>query len=205
MPKREMLTVVANPFSAELDHEGRPHGRLQYEPNPNVKTASLDFVGCRLVATLVEAGKNGKPGVYDTHVEYSRTPVQVQRTAYYMKHGLKAHGHHGPALLPADLATFIAVHGQANASRYRDPLARLAQLAAEREAVPVLQLDPAAAAARAEAVAAGKATPRDHAAEWAAHVAAAVKAEAPPAKPDVAATPPAPEPTPASSPKEKTR
>lgn len=197
MPNQVYLKVFANPHCAELDSEGRAFGRIQYEPSTEegADNSTLPFVGCHVIATPKKKGKSAKPaaGTKFHHVvktgvathadedhvwEYDTEPALVPQTPYYMD-ALQQHGHHGPALLPADLETYIAVHGTAD--RWRTPHERLHQYVSERGGIPqltpnedLLEASRDAHAAKHKAV---KEPPvfdpahdRDHAAEWEAFV-----------------------------------
>lgn len=190
MPRQQPLKVFVNPYCAELDPEGRPHGHVRYEPPKGARRGGLNIVppllGCHLLATPVESGEDGAPADeglklhqvlkhaalsqadWDHVFEYDTEPTTIPYTAYY-RDLLIRHGHHGPALLPADEASYAIVHG--TKAGFRDPRARLHQYAVERGAIP--RLKPTTAVQTAHAVAetlAGKAPERDHEAEWRAFV-----------------------------------
>lgn len=198
-PKKQKvyLNVFANPFCVEEDHEGRAHGHVQFEPVFKAKdprNALLPYVGCHLIATPKAKGEDGvpEPGTklhivvqsgqaehagWDHVWEYDTEPTLVPLTPYYLHH-LRSHGHHGPALLPADEATYKHVHGTND--RWRAPHMRLHQYSRERDLIPQLRLPAegpvldahtAHLAARKEDA---KLPPRDHEAEWHAFVGEAV-------------------------------
>lgn len=130
MPK--LLKVLANPYVADLDHLGRCHGHVQYEPDPVNGDASLRWVGCRLVATMARENKKSLvPGWgddYDHVWFYSAEPATVPDTAYYLmqiRHG---------ALIPADRASHMAAFGGPDG--FIEPMRKLAQFAKERGACP---------------------------------------------------------------------
>lgn len=129
MPKTRILRVLPNPYSAH-DHEGRPSGRLQYEPDLRYGDAGLRYVGARIVATKVRDA-DPRLGITEDHehcVHFATEPVSVPCSAYY----LVALRHRD--LLPADAETHEIVFG--SKAGFRDPIERLAQYAAERGCVP---------------------------------------------------------------------
>jgi hypothetical protein len=154
MPKQVYLNVFANPFCAEPDHEGRAHGHMKYEPEGLPSDAHIPFLGCQLLATPKAKGKPYQPGKgvkfihqvvpsgsskaadWDHVWEYHVEPTLVPQTPYYM-HALTQHGHHGPALLPADEETFVLVYG--TKAGFRSPHERLHQYACERALIPRLR------------------------------------------------------------------
>lgn len=185
MPKPKMLRVYPNPFCADLDHEDRAHGRIPYEPNPK-GDPGIQWVGVTLRAAKIADGPvdekqnvlpvgKGDRSNWDHVCEYDLEPVTVPPTGYYLR-ALTETGHHGPALLPADEDTHLAVHGTRKC--FRDHRARLAQLVAERGATPKLAIHPKLVEQHTALLAKGQPLPeRDHEAEWAAFVAPALKAE----------------------------
>lgn len=161
MPKPvQMIKVFANPFAAELDHEDRPHGHIQYEPDLVNGDPQLRWVGCHLIATEVQKADRNKQqvAVHDHVWEYDHEPTSLPLTAYYLS-ALREHGHHGAALLPADAETYALVHGTTKG--FREPHHRLHQYVQERKATP--RLKPPAGHDPTK--------PRDHDAEWTAFVA----------------------------------
>lgn len=195
MPEQVMLRVFANPFCVEADADGRAHGHIRFEPSASGRApadAHLPFVGCHLTArprpptSTLEDSRTFRHVVAEgdrtdwEHIwEYDTEPTLVPQTAYYMRN-LQLTGHHGPALLPADLATYKLVHG--TAAGWRDARARLHQYVQERKVTPRLRPteDVQAKLARRvhpEASAAEKAYARDHEAEWMAFVGEAVEAD----------------------------
>lgn len=196
MPEIQMLKVLANPFGAGLDHEGRTCCAVKYEPANAASDAHLPFLGVHLKATakapgdprvpapgtlvhhIVRAGVSKEHLVDWDHVwEYETEPTSVPDTRYY-RDLLTQCGHHGPALLPADEATYRIVHG--TLTGYRDARARLHQYVTERGATPGLR--PTAAVMEAHQAkhgdkAAQVPLERDRDAEWMAFVGPALEAE----------------------------
>lgn len=186
MPKQTVLRVFANPFCAEIDGEGRAHGHVRYEPSGNGGNgdAHLPFLGCHLIATPRKAGDGGvpEPGSklhhvvkagdstdYDHVWEYDTEPTTVPLTRYYLDL-CRQHGHHGAALLCADLETHMLVFGTREG--FHDPRARLHRYVMERSATPRLKPTAEMHAAHVAALAMDPAAkmPRDHEAEWAGFV-----------------------------------
>lgn len=130
MRQLKLLRVMANPFCCDLDHEGRTHGQIVYEPDLRNGDAQLRHVGCKVQATQIRSG-DPREQIQDDwdHVwVYSTEPVVVADTAYYRTQ-LQHH-----TLLAADEATQKAAFG--TAAGFVDPLKRLAQYVVERGAYP---------------------------------------------------------------------
>lgn len=125
-----VLRALANPFAADLDHKGRPHGHIQYEPDVVNGDVSLRWVGCRLVATKVRDANPARQVTEDHDHEwlYDHEPVSLPVTAYYLK-AIQCGD-----LLAADEATHALAFG--GPQGFVDPIKRLAQFAKERSAVP---------------------------------------------------------------------
>lgn len=154
MPQKATLKVFANPFVCELDHEGRAHGRLAYEPNIAQGDAHLRWVGCRVKATLLRK-QNTNDSVRELHdhwVEYATEPTLLEESEYYRRAIREG------ALFAVDVDTHARAFGTRDG--FVDPRKRLAQLASERKAIPMLEGPEPAAGAE-----------RDRDAEWAAFVA----------------------------------
>lgn len=150
MPKAKLLKVFANPFAAEIDHEGRPCGAVKYaeKDHKSVHGQQPRFVGVKLVEVRKNEGPEGETpdqsgGVvhainphldvsdWNHEWEYDTEPSVVPLNRYYMD-ALTVCGHHGPGLLPADVDTYFHVHGTREG--FRDPRARLHQFVVERKA-----------------------------------------------------------------------
>jgi len=135
MPRKVTLNVHPNPFCADVDHEGRLCGRVQYEPNPK-GDAGLMLIGALLTSTMLHEGDGpeGKTSVTgrprdDDHVwTYETEPVLVDCTAYYLQQIQKR------TLFPADARTHAIAFGSEKG--FIDPYVRIAQLAAERKVWP---------------------------------------------------------------------
>jgi hypothetical protein len=130
MPQQQMLRVMANPYAAELDHEGRCHGHLQHEPDVVNGDASLRFIGCRVVAVELRKA-DPKIQLSDDHDHawmYDVEPTSVPLTAYY----LRALRHLD--IFPADAESHALAFG--GPGGFIDPVARIAQLARERKMRP---------------------------------------------------------------------
>jgi hypothetical protein len=157
MPEPQLLRVFVNPFCAGLDAEGRVCGAVRYEPTgvDHEFDAALPYIGAHLLATPKKKGSKAKPKAglklhhvvktgkaedadYDHEFEFHTDVVTVEDTPYY-RTLLEQHGQHGPALLPADEATYVLVHGTLD--RYRSPHTRLHQYARERAVFPRLVLN----------------------------------------------------------------
>lgn len=193
MPKPVQYVVFANPFCVEVDDQGRTHGHIPYseEDSPSAHKQAKRFVGCHLTAQA----NPGTPGKlqgqhhitivggrditdWDHSWEYDTEPTtllpQSKASEHYYLDAMRAHGHHGAALLPADVATWTIVHG--SPAGFRDPRAWLHQYVGERSATP--HLKQSAATKTLGAAADGAPVDRDHDKEWLAFVEPAVKAEA---------------------------
>lgn len=203
MPKQVVLRVFANPFCAESDVENRLHGHVRHEPSGNGGSgdAHLPFLGCHLISTPKKAGDAGVPepgsklhhvvamgdqADYDHVWEYDTEPTTVPLTRYYLDL-CRQHGHHGAALLCADIETHRLVFGTSEG--FHDPRARLHRLVGERSATPRLRPTAEMHAAHAEALAKDPAAtmPRDHDAEWVGFVGEHAKTFEP--KPEAAPAP----------------
>jgi hypothetical protein len=136
MPKPALIKVFPNPHGCELDHEGRAHCHVHYQPMGNNSMPQL--LGCRLIATkLRDPDPSTQLSGDDDHVyEYDTEPTVVPATAYYLHH-LRSFGVHGAALLPADERTTKLVYGVG--IKHRCPKARIAQRVKERGGVPRLK------------------------------------------------------------------
>lgn len=187
MPKPIELRVFMNPFCAELDAEGRACGAVRFAPQGLDSDAFLPYIGCHLIATPRAAGdgrvpkagtllhhvvKTGDQTDWDHVWEYDTEPTTIvltpKTTAYYLDH-LRTHGHHGPALLSADIETHRRVRG--TRAGYHDARARLHRYVMERGAIPRLRPTEDIQARVLKARAAGEEHERDHEAEWLAFVA----------------------------------
>jgi hypothetical protein len=89
MAKPRTLLVWPNPFAA-LDHEGRPHGILQFEPEGDGVRTFDDrrFVGAQLTAEILGTLPTSHPNetaqtIQRTTFVYADEPTPVRNTAYY--------------------------------------------------------------------------------------------------------------------------
>jgi hypothetical protein len=119
MAQPKTLNVVANPF-CHLDHEGRPAGAAQREPNPHVHSADIFYVGAVRKFRQIDAGKPalGIAPIEEYTFEFSPDAVPVANSDYYRRL-VKSR-----ELLAADKESWVAAG--ADPATYVDPKTALA-------------------------------------------------------------------------------
>lgn len=128
------LRVLSNPYSADVDHEGRLHAHVSYEPDwRTFADVGIRYIGCRLAAKKLRDADPTRQLTedWDHWVEYSPEVTVLPVTAYYLR--LLMHRD----ILPADAETHALAFGSSGG--FVDPMKRLAQFAQERGVIPAPQ------------------------------------------------------------------